>query len=108
MRPLREANSTPPAGPAVLFRHVPRGDVAGSASGAGGRGTGAQGRDPGPARGGTGKAEGGPVMKRRTFLGMIAGGLLAAPLGAEAQPARPSPKVGHLSPALGPSPVDEV
>jgi putative tryptophan/tyrosine transport system substrate-binding protein len=47
------------------------------------------------------------VIDRRAFLAGAAA-LLAAPLAAEAQPAKTSPKVGHISPALGPSPVDEV
>jgi putative ABC transport system substrate-binding protein len=39
------------------------------------------------------------VIDRRTFLGTLAGGLLAAPLAAEAQPAgRTVPRVGILSP----------
>jgi putative ABC transport system substrate-binding protein len=46
-------------------------------------------------------------MERRTFLALVPG-LLAAPLAAEAQQARRPPKVGYLSPALGPSPIDEV
>jgi putative ABC transport system substrate-binding protein len=37
-------------------------------------------------------------MKRRTFLAMLAGGLLAAPLAAEAQPREKVPRVGYLSP----------
>jgi len=36
-------------------------------------------------------------MERRTFLGVIAGGLLAAPLAAEAQQSGKVPKVGYLS-----------
>ncbi|HKW96030.1 MAG TPA: ABC transporter substrate-binding protein [Methylomirabilota bacterium] len=36
-------------------------------------------------------------MKRRMFIGALAGGLLAAPLAAEAQPRRTSPRVGFLS-----------
>ena len=35
-------------------------------------------------------------MERRTFLGVIAGGLLAAPLAAEAQPAGKVPRIGVL------------
>ena len=38
-------------------------------------------------------------MDRRTFLGTLAGGLLAAPLAAEAQPARGMHRIGLLSPA---------
>jgi len=41
-------------------------------------------------------------MERRTFIGVIAGGLLAAPLAAEGQPARKVPKIGLLQP--GPRP----
>src|ERR1700730_16153042 len=37
------------------------------------------------------------VMERRTFLGVITGGLLAAPLAAEAQPAGKVPRIGFLS-----------
>ena len=44
-------------------------------------------------------------MERRTFIEVIAGGLLAAPLAAEAQPAR-IPRIGVLSPGSpGPSPL---
>jgi putative ABC transport system substrate-binding protein len=39
------------------------------------------------------------VMERRTFLGMIAGGLLAAPLAVEAQQAGKVWRIGWLSPA---------
>jgi hypothetical protein len=42
-------------------------------------------------------------MDRRAFLAGAAA-LLAAPHAAEAQQAKTSPKVGHISPALGPSP----
>ena len=38
------------------------------------------------------------VMDRRAFLGTIAGGLLAAPLAAEAQPAAKTSRIGYLSP----------
>jgi len=37
-----------------------------------------------------------PLIERRTFLGVIAGGLFAAPLAAEAQQARQIPRVGVL------------
>jgi putative ABC transport system substrate-binding protein len=37
-------------------------------------------------------------MERRTFLATLAGGLLAAPLAAEAQPREKVPRVGYLSP----------
>ena len=36
-------------------------------------------------------------MDRRTFLGTLTGGLLAAPLAAEAQPAREVHRIGFLS-----------
>ena len=36
------------------------------------------------------------MMDRRAFLGTLAGGLLAAPLVAEAQPAGKVPRVGYL------------
>ncbi|HET6373817.1 MAG TPA: ABC transporter substrate-binding protein [Candidatus Polarisedimenticolia bacterium] len=39
-------------------------------------------------------------MERRTFLGVIAGGLLAAPLAAEAQPAGKVYRIGWLTPAV--------
>jgi putative ABC transport system substrate-binding protein len=35
-------------------------------------------------------------MDRRAFIGTLAGGLLAAPLAAEAQPPRTSPRLGML------------
>jgi putative ABC transport system substrate-binding protein len=41
-------------------------------------------------------------MDRRAFLGTLAGGLLAAPLAAEAQPAGRVPVVGILNSAVGP------
>ncbi len=37
-------------------------------------------------------------MDRRVFLVVVAGGLLAGPLAAEAQPAAAVPKIGYLSP----------
>jgi len=40
-------------------------------------------------------------MDRRTFLGTLAGGLLAVPLAAEAQPAGKVYRVGFLSPLVG-------
>jgi putative ABC transport system substrate-binding protein len=43
-------------------------------------------------------------MDRRTFLGTLAGGLLAAPLTAEAQPAAKVPRIGYLHPNLTASP----
>ena len=36
-------------------------------------------------------------MDRRSFIGTLAGGLLAGPLGAEAQPVSGLPRVGHLA-----------
>jgi hypothetical protein len=44
------------------------------------------------------------MLKRRAFLGVIAGGLLAAPLAAEAQQAGKIYRVGFVSPgfAIGP------
>jgi putative ABC transport system substrate-binding protein len=41
---------------------------------------------------------GDPVTTRREFLGTLAGGLLAAPLGADAQQAGKIPRIGVLSP----------
>jgi hypothetical protein len=35
-------------------------------------------------------------MERRIFLSVVAGGLLAAPLAAEAQPAAQAPRIGFL------------
>ena len=45
-------------------------------------------------------------MDRRTFLGTLAGGLLAAPLAAEAQPAGRMPRIGVLFPAEPASPTE--
>jgi putative ABC transport system substrate-binding protein len=42
-------------------------------------------------------------MDRRTFLGTLAGGLLATPLAVETQQARTSWRIGVLTPAPGPS-----
>ena len=42
-----------------------------------------------------------PQMPRRAFMGVIAGGLLAAPLTAEAQQAGRVPRIGVLSSAPG-------
>ena len=39
-----------------------------------------------------------PLMDRRAFLGTLAGGLLAAPLAAEAQEGRKVPRIGVLWP----------
>jgi putative ABC transport system substrate-binding protein len=44
------------------------------------------------------------MMNRRVFLGTLAGGLLAAPLAAEAQQAGKVPRIGYLSPNLAASP----
>jgi putative ABC transport system substrate-binding protein len=46
-------------------------------------------------------------MERRTFLGVVAGGLLAAPLAAEGQQAERVWRIGYLSPAQGHNPIDE-
>ena len=43
-------------------------------------------------------------MERRTFLGVIAGGLLAAPVAAETQQAGKVPRIGYLVPNLAASP----
>ena len=43
-------------------------------------------------------------MDRRAFLGTLAGGLLVAPLAAEAQPAGKMPRVGYLSPGSSSDP----
>jgi putative ABC transport system substrate-binding protein len=42
------------------------------------------------------------VISRRAFLGMTAGGLLAAPLAAEAQQRAKVPTIGFLVPSTGP------
>jgi ABC-type uncharacterized transport system substrate-binding protein len=44
------------------------------------------------------------VICRRTFLGRLAGGLLAAPLAAEAQPAGKVPRIGYLAASLAATP----
>jgi len=44
-------------------------------------------------------------MPRRTFMTLTSGGLLAAPLAAEGQPARRVSKIGFLSPLPGGDPV---
>ncbi len=44
-------------------------------------------------------------MNRRTFIGTVAGGLLAAPLGAEAQQAGKVPRIGYLAPNLAAGPL---
>ena len=46
-------------------------------------------------------------MDRRAFIGSLAGGLLAAPLAAEAQPTGKAYRIGYLSIASGPSPRTE-
>ena len=45
-------------------------------------------------------------MDRRVFITALAGGLLAAPLGAEAQPAGTIPRIGYLG--LSPSIAEEL
>ena len=69
----------------------------------------AQRGDRGAARGGSGEAEGGPEMERRTFLAMVSGSFLAAPLAAEAQQPGRVYHVGafhvgvdHVPPSLDP------
>jgi ABC-type uncharacterized transport system substrate-binding protein len=47
------------------------------------------------------------VIPRRAFLGTVAGGLLAAPLAAEAQQTGKVYRIGYLSIASGPSPRTE-
>ena len=42
-----------------------------------------------------------PEMPRRAFMAVIAGGLLAAPLGPEAQSVGQMPRIGWLSPGVG-------
>jgi putative ABC transport system substrate-binding protein len=49
-----------------------------------------------------------PVMDRRAFLGTLTGGLLAAPLAAEAQRAGKVPRIGYLHVAPRPSPFLEM
>ena len=46
------------------------------------------------------------VIDRRTFLGTLAGGLLAGPLAAEAQPAGITPRIGVLLQAEPASPTE--
>ena len=41
-----------------------------------------------------------PEMPRRAFMAVIAGGLLAAPLGPEAQSVGQMPRIGWLSPGV--------
>ena len=45
-----------------------------------------------------------PVMERRTFMAMLTGGIVVAPLAAEAQQAAKVARIGHLSPNLAASP----
>ncbi len=45
------------------------------------------------------------MLERRTFLATLAGGLLAAPLAAEAQPREKVPRVGYLSPGSSSDPA---
>jgi len=47
------------------------------------------------------------VTTRRSFLGTLAGGLLSAPLAAEAQPAGRTPRVGVLVAESAPHPFTE-
>ena len=44
------------------------------------------------------------MIDRRAFISTLAGGLLAAPLAAEAQPAGKVPRIGYLHPNLAASP----
>jgi len=46
-------------------------------------------------------------VKRRAFLGTLTGGLLAAPLAAEAQQVGKVWRIGYLSPAEAHNPIDE-
>jgi len=46
-----------------------------------------------------------PVMERRTFIEVLAGGLLAAPLAAEAQQAAKVARVGYLANHVASSPT---
>jgi putative ABC transport system substrate-binding protein len=46
-------------------------------------------------------------VERRTFLGVIAGGLLAAPLAVEAQQAGKVWRIGYLTPAPAHNPLDD-
>jgi hypothetical protein len=47
-----------------------------------------------------------PSMQRRTFMALVSGGLLAAPLAAEAQPVGRMYRIGWLTPAVGTGPSD--
>ncbi len=46
-----------------------------------------------------------PSMERRTFMALVSGGLLAAPLAAEGQPAKKVWRIGSLSPGFAPEDV---
>src|SRR5262249_15643431 len=47
------------------------------------------------------------VVERRTFIGTLTGGLLAAPLASEAQQGGKVWRIGYLLPAEGHNPIDE-
>jgi len=47
-------------------------------------------------------------MDRRAFIGAIAGGLLAAPLAAEAQQRPKTARIGFLSLSSGPTPTMDI
>jgi putative ABC transport system substrate-binding protein len=47
---------------------------------------------------------GNPVMERRTFLAMLTGGIVVAPLAAEAQQAAKIARIGYLAPNLAATP----
>jgi ABC-type uncharacterized transport system substrate-binding protein len=54
--------------------------------------------------GGRGSVVGDSTMNRRTFVGTLAIGLLAAPLAAEAQQPAKVPRIGYLAPSLAANP----
>src|SRR5712692_10230147 len=45
-----------------------------------------------------------PSMERRTFMAMLTGGIVVAPLAAEAQPAAKSARIGYLAGDLAAAP----